>query len=382
MRARSGETIRPVEPSDLGAVAEMIFEQFILEPKPVGDARRRAVETIASGYSDLFFSGGLWRHEAVRPLVSIDGEGAVSGFLGAIAHPMRFEKREILTAVTFSFVAHPERATPMTSVKLMRKFLEGPQELTLTDGANDGSRRMMAACGGETARIYCMQWRRLLQPARDFAQEVREKRPALGTLARIASPVARLVDAGIDRAVPRARPTRAPELTRRDADADGLRESAAACAASLSLAPSFDPERWSWRLARAAEFENAAPLQIATLHTPKGAAAGGYAFYMTTQGAARVLDLHARGENHRNVVDHLLTDAMEAGATSVWGKLDPGFMRALADRRASFSLGEWTLIHARNPAILNAIHRGDARLGFFEGEASVLTHIYETARAE
>ena len=376
---RRGERIRPLDRLDLPAVAELVLDQFVSVGPAAPKDRAKALAVLIEGYEDLFFASGLWTDADIGPRVTIDKEGRVAGFIGVVMRKMRFENREIRTANSFSFVVHPERATPMTSLKLLKAVLGGPQDLTLTDGANELSRKIWGALGGEEARLYGFEWRRILRPARHFMQVMRDRRPGIATVARLGLPAARLVDAGVLRAAPGLRPARPDALEAVEVEAEAFRRSAEACAADATLAPDFDAAQWGWQLQNAETCARHGPLRRVALREEDGAPAGGYAYLLRPQGDAHVLELHAGLRRGAEVLKHLFAQAWHDGATLAFGRLDPKMTRLLADQRAHFLAADVTLAHSRNREILNAILRGDARLGFLEGEASLLTHIYEAA---
>lgn len=379
MSARA-TAIRPFEARDAAPVARLVAGAFAVAPGAPPAERDAAARVIEQGYRALLLDSDLWRVDGVGALVVEGADGRPAAFLGAIAQPMRFGRETIDAAVSFSFVADPGAASPLANLQMLKRLLSGPQRLTFTDGANDAGLKTMAACRGEAAWLYSLTWRRVLRPARAFLEDARIRRPRLGRPARLAAPFARVADGLADRAVPKARPRPDPEAIVTDCDQQAYLESLEAALGRRALAPRLDPERLRWRVSASAGSAGA-PVRLATVRARDGARRGGFAVRGAPGETVRVLDLHAAPCAERAVVDALLADAWSAGAAALEGRLDPPFWRPLSDRRATFGLGQWTVAHSDDADLMRAVRGGGARLGFFEGEASVLTRIYEDARA-
>jgi len=76
----------------------------------------------------------------------------------------------------------------------------------------------------------------------------------------------------------------------------------------------------------------------------------------------------AEGQQER-VLNALFTDAMSVGAIGLTGRIQPSFQQALADNHCVLTARQThTLIHARDPAILEAVKRGDMALTMIDGE--------------
>ena len=124
--------------------------------------------------------------------VATEGARAV-GFIGVMPRPMRLRGRALQAAVVTQLMVEPEKRFGMVAAQLLRKALAGPQTLTISDGANESSRRMWEALGGLTSTLYSLQWRRLLRPAQSTLQ--RASSPHGRAAALLATPVAVLADA-------------------------------------------------------------------------------------------------------------------------------------------------------------------------------------------
>src|SRR2546425_10573759 len=82
------------------------------------------------------------------------------------------------------------------ALQLVRARISGPQDLTLTDGADDKSRRMWIGLGGGTAPLlYSLYWTRPLRPARYVLSLLDERATLPSALTFAARPLGALADA-------------------------------------------------------------------------------------------------------------------------------------------------------------------------------------------
>src|SRR6185436_8230405 len=113
------------------------------------------VTALFPGFRETFL-GNPWADASLPSWVARDG-GRIVGVLGVMPRPMRLRGKPVRAAVLSQ---HGSAAK-----ELLRAALSGPQDLTLSDSADDALRRAWEACGGSTVTLYGLQWRRLLRPA-------------------------------------------------------------------------------------------------------------------------------------------------------------------------------------------------------------------------
>jgi hypothetical protein len=134
------------------------------------------------------------------------------------------------------------------------------------------------------------------------------------------------------------------------------------------FAPLYEPEALAWYIQRA----DAAPggdVARALVCDRAGKLLGWYIYHRAHGGTAHLLQLAAPVNAARQVLDHLLYDAWQAGLTVLSGRLDPALAQVFSDCHCLFSRrGPWMLVRARDPAVLGLFHRGDAMFSRFDGE--------------
>src|SRR2546421_12070092 len=110
-------------------------------------------------------------------LVRGEGAGGGGGFVGVVPRRMLFRGEPIRVAVTTQLMVAP-RYGGRVGHRLMSQLPSGPQELSITDDANDAARRLWESLGGEGSPIYGLRWTRPLRPCSSAARRL--ARGALG----------------------------------------------------------------------------------------------------------------------------------------------------------------------------------------------------------
>ncbi|MGE5609877.1 MAG: hypothetical protein ACM359_11535, partial [Bacillota bacterium] len=224
-------------------------------------------------------------------------------------------------------------------------------------------------CGGQTVRLYCLEWQRTLRPATTSLLLAMTRR-TLRPLARMIWPVAQLADAVITR-LP-ASPYRVcapPGTLDETVSVEDLLACIDASSARYSLRPRYDRESLSWILRQAAQATSFGPLRSAIVRESRGEPAGWCIYYLRPGQVAHVVQLGAEPARARFVLDHLLAHVQRCGATGIEGPFDPHYLDDLARERCHFICpGLGVLVQSRNEQLLNAIHCGQGFLTRLEGE--------------
>jgi hypothetical protein len=275
---------------------------------------------------------------------------------------MRMHGRPLQAAVVTQLMVEQDKRYGVAAAQLLRKALAGPQELTISDGANDASRKMWEALGGLTSTLYSLQWRRLLRPARSALQ--RASSPHGRAAALLATPVAVLADAYAAHYRALRRPSR---LIEEPLDAAALIDGLERAARRVALSPRYGRASLTWRLeqGRAQRRHGALPARVLR---DQGGVAGWFLYYLNGT-MSRVLQVHATEGAERAVLDHLFQHAWRLGAAAIEGRMEPRLASMLGQRHCLFlSTMAFTLIHSRDAGLLGALARGDAFFSRLEGE--------------
>ncbi len=336
-------------------------------------------EELLDSYRTYFtqvFLDDPWRDYGAESLVHEEADGRITGFFAVAARRMCFNGQDIQARIGSQFVVDPD-SRGLTGLKLMGAFLDGPQDLSISDEANAAGLQLWDGFGGATSRLYSMQWIYPLRPGQ-FARSVmtekkvlppfspRRQRPFLSrlfvplawTLDTLAAPILKKLSVS-----PECRVV-GEELT-----CETLLAGLAECAGKRSLRPAYDQRSLSWILQRADRMRRNGRLQKILVKTERQEVAGWYLYYLKTKGISEVVQLYANPRFAHAVLDHLFRHAESQGATALRGRLEPSLMRVFSEKHCLFHCGpDWALVHSRRPELLHALHRGDAFFSRLEGE--------------
>ena len=318
-----------------------------------------------AAYLRQMFCDHPWRDDEIPSWIACEGENPV-GFLAVMPRPMMHGQRPIRAAVGCQFLVHPERRQSLVAVQLLRRFFQGPQDISLADGANSLSARLWESMGGAVSPVHSLAWIRVLRPAQGALRLARSRSRWLQAIGGIGSPLAALADACVMRAAPfRFR----PQLLEQDLDARSLHAALAEHTAHFALRPQYDLPSLEWLLKQVAAKKRHGRLEARILRDANGRMAGWFLYYLDPDGMSRVVQLAARPDRVRPVLEHLFHHASERGTMALEGRMDPRFAAELGKMQCFFrNCGELTLLHSRDPSLLAPLLLGNAFFTRLEGE--------------
>ncbi len=302
----------------------------------------------------------------LRSLV-YEHDGRPAGFIGSLPLGMRMNGEKIRAVIGGNYMIDPDLNNPFAGVRILKAFLEGPQDLAMTDTANETGRAMWEGLNGVTLSSYSMQWLRVLRPAR-FASSLAGRRPLLSFLGTVARPLA----AGLDVFASRVRPFRPHPsgLEARALDQPTLMRCVREFSSGRALAPEYTEEALAWVLGMAGTKTEFGPMRSAVLYAGGGTPVGWYLYYIgTANKPAQVLQFMARPGYVGPALSQLFLDAFRSGSFAVIGRVDPQFVRDLFTQGCLFGhLGIYVEASSRRPDIIAALTAGNAFLTRLEGE--------------
>jgi hypothetical protein len=301
------------------------------------------------------------------PSLVYEQNGRIGGFLGVVPRRLRMGSRRLQAAVSSQFIVGVNGRSGIVAVQLARTFLDGRQDVSIADEANDAARKLWEALGGAVALLPSIHWIRPLRPAR-LALSLLRRRPALRPLAMLASPVASVVDA-LTTTIPSGRfcPPR-PNVFTRELSTEAVLAVQQECAPG-SLTVEYDGTTFAWLLARATQAKPGCRLHTAAISGKDGKLVGWYVYALNRDGTAEVLQLAANRGPIEPMLDDLFYRAWRQGAIAVGGRLDSRFLPAVSDKYCLFHRrGPWMLVHARRPDVVRAFQAGDVFFSRLDGE--------------
>jgi hypothetical protein len=355
--------IRPLERADLDQVAR-------LHADAEGTTDEVRVQRLAAFFERTLFDYP-WVDEEIPSLVYEEG-GRVLGFLGSNVRRMRFDARPIRMTCSAHLIADPSVRHKAVGARLLRTYLDAPQELTITDGANEVVRRMWEKLGGRTVHLGCLSFVRILRPLSLATHRALSPRAAAAE--RAVAPVMRAADAAAGRLFhrPSGFGDDAEKLT-----TQLLLDHLPDVADGLRLVPRYDLEYLNWlygELARVGDeqvFANRVargPLVAETVRA-EGRIVGWYVSHLRRGGLCRVVQLAAAPSSTGVVLDRLADRAHALGASGIYGRLEPHLVAPLSERRNVLRFSEGRLlVHSRDEELVDVILRGDAFLTRMDGE--------------
>jgi hypothetical protein len=265
-------------------------------------------------------------------------------------------------------MVEPTAEARLAGMQMLKAYFEGPQDLSLTDGANELGKKVWEGFGGSTGWLQCFEWTRVLRPGsyalRGLGNRIQQIRP----LTEAARPLGWVADS----LLPRYFQPRATASTGTPLDAASLLPLFRQVTSRVALKPDYDDRSLAWLLSRAAGITSGGQIQQVAVHGANGKPIGWYLYYLSPGTIGEVLQIAAERGSMSAVLDHLFMHAAEHGAAALTGRVEPPLMDALGEhgRKVNFRVAPYSkvLIRSRHPEVLEAIYQGDAFMTRLEGE--------------
>ncbi|MFN0085073.1 MAG: GNAT family N-acetyltransferase [Blastocatellia bacterium] len=367
------KSIRPLKGDDIPQISALHRRVFGVNGEP---ARGPISPEELRDYNEYFegiFLRNPWCDETLPSLVSEDATGKITGFLGVLPRRMTHRGRPIRVAISSQFIVDPDTQTLSASMGLMKTFLSGPQDLSMTDEANDTSRKLWEAFGGVTAPLYSIHWTRLLRPSR-YAVSMIGALSGAGSLASSllttsTRPFCNFADAIAARKLPKHFGLPRPEVEAEELTPEHLLTCLSEFSSTRALWPEYDASSLRWLLETVGRKTQSGELRKFALRRAGGALIGWYIYLLKSGGESNLLQVMAGKGAIGDVIDHLFHDAWRHGSLSVTGRLEPPFIPVFSDKRCTLRCGTpWFLINSRDADLTDSIQRGDALISKLEGE--------------
>jgi hypothetical protein len=356
--------IRPLERSDLEEVASLYERTYRSGAGPAPDG--------LAEYFERTVFGDPWADPEIPSLVYVDGGGAIVGFLGSSTRRLDYGGEAVRLAVSGQLVSDPEVPLPAGAF-LMKAYLSGPQDLTITDGATEEVERMWVGLGGESRHLECLDWIRPFRPFSAGSELAEGRRPRL---ARVVRPVAPALDAVMRRLASRLSVER-PEGTSEELTPELLVEHLPRIARESRLRPAYDEEHARWLTRELDAVTNRGPLVRRLVRSADGGVAGCFTYTAPADDVGHVVQVAAPARSAGLVLDHLLHDAESRGVAALRGRIEGRLREPLSTRGCWFRRGDsLALVHSRRSDLLYEVHSGRALLTRLEGEWWMGHHLY------
>ncbi len=353
------EIIRPFDHSDATAVAHLFQKVFRHSNAP-------PPSTLVSYFQDIYLNNP-WRDKDINSLV-FEQDGTLSGFLGAIPFPMSLNGNRINAVIGGNYMIDPEHPNPLAGVKILKKLISGPQDMTYSDTATATARKIWEGLGGESLQLYSMQWLKVLRPTQ-FALSMATRKTVLSPLATLAKPFSFVTDRSLT-AFPKS-PFRlkASAVHAEELSAHQLLDAIGRFSTRFALKPEYTEQSLAWLIRNAGEKKEHGPLRKMALFTSQKQMLGWYMYYPNAGTLGHVLQIGAEKRTIDAVLSHLFKDALNQGSSALAGGVEPGFIQEFSLHNCIFLHRNSSLVvHTKKRDLLNVLHQGNAFMTRLEGE--------------
>lgn len=357
--------IRPLTSDDVSLIPHLLAS----DSRDCERAEHDARPVIESLFRPLFLNTPHAEPD-IHGLASVGDDGQLTGMIGTVLRQMQFRDRPIRAAISAELFVDPAHRSKMFGVKLFKQVMDGPQDLSFSDIANDSSRTLWQSLGGTVASWYGLNWAKVIRPGL-LPLSLLSKSKLGKPLAWAGRPLGLMTDSLLRRAagnfcklnpVPKVQAeTLTPELFLQYFPQFGRAD---------DLRPVYDRETIDWVWARLDfMYRDGGVSQQVLLRSARGEPIGWYIYQLAATGIARVSQIVAHPHTAGQVIDHLLNHAAERGAIAVAGRIVPRFVQAISDRHCLIlRRSTYLIVHSRDPEITEAFVNGRAFLSLLEGE--------------
>ena len=365
--ARPTGGLRRFAENDISPVADLIW-------KVLHQRKGSAPPSLRTHLQELFLQNP-WMDDGIVSRVFENTQGKILGFFGAVPRRMSIQGEKIRLAFGSNLVVDPESRASVTAMQLVRAFMKGSQDISITDSANEMSRPLLRSLGFTVVPIYSLQWARPLrtiQYALNGLSRLNKKSRALTMSTSIAKPFCSLADAMATRM--RVSPLRLsqPATDDEDLDTGTLLECLATMPAKHWIVPEYDRDSLNWVLDFVAKRKVFGELRKRLVRDQDRKIIGWYIYSVAPGAVGEVYQIGAESPSIGIVLDHLFHDAWKQGLVGIHGRMEPQFMQELTSKSCFFLRhGSWTLVHSNRPQLLNLFQGGTAFFSRLDGEWSL-----------
>ncbi|MGH8908575.1 MAG: GNAT family N-acetyltransferase [Egibacteraceae bacterium] len=354
--------IRPLERRDLARVASL-FEHVM------GSGSRTAPPGLEGCLARLL--DHPWADPDIPSLVFEGEQGRIVGFVGSHVRRLCVDGRPVRAAYEGQLMSDPTVRDRGVGGLLLRRYLAGPQDVTITDSALAGEvGTLWERLGGNESSLGSLTWVRFFRPFR-FGGDHLLGREKPGWSRRV-RPLSSALDAlATSRLLKPQEPSTRSELLTPLA----LLEHVASIAATAPVRVDYDAAFLAWAFRVMEGPTRGGRLVRRLVREDSGRALGWYVAYLFPGGIGEVQQLAGRPKDIPAVLDHLLHDAWRGGVAVLRGRLEPHLFEAVCARRCLIRPSSRFLVHSRDQRLLDVIMAGDGLLTRMDGDYWMGLHL-------
>ncbi|HZQ95668.1 MAG TPA: hypothetical protein VFA67_11705 [Candidatus Sulfotelmatobacter sp.] len=334
--------------------------------------RRRqgsAPPALLSFFRELYFTNPFSDPD-IPSLVYESQEHGVVGFLGGSVRRMSFRGQPIRVIFGGNLVVHPDYRSGLAAPRIISSFLGTQHDLSLTDSANDISRRILEKMGMLVPALN-YHWRRPLRPGHYALYGLCHSTGPLfsASLKFAAKPLCSLADSMAAKLS--ASPFRQlnPRLAGTEPDIETLLQCFVEFRKGYSLWPEYDSRSLQWLLNFMERRPARGQLRKMVLRNEDQKIVGWYIYYVKPGAVGEVVQIGGDPKYTKDLLDHLFADAWQHGVIALHGVVDSRRLPDFSDKGCFFTCrGGWAVARTGNTELLKTLERGDACLSRLDGE--------------
>jgi hypothetical protein len=350
--------VRDLEVGDLQGVASLFAKTFRKSKSPTASL---------TAYLQEVFVDHPWSDPDIRSKVFVEAGGHVTGFVGVFPSRLELGERPLRAAVAGSLMVDDPKGNPLAGARLLRAFMAGPQDISVTETANHTALGMWHKAGYPLDAGYSMGWLRILRPFSAAADTGGRILPPAGIL----RPLGRILDRGaaLARLVPFRPAERAgAKVSFRDVTPEQFGAALMTLSRHFPLRPRWDENALSWFLAQAQEKRDLGYPEWRLGYGPKGQLLGAYVYFSSPGNIGWLLQAVCAPGSEGELVDDLFSHAYDMGYSGIRGSSHPWLIPALMSRRTMLYGRSFFIADARDKSLLEPIRAGRALVSGLAGE--------------
>ncbi|WP_092996710.1 GNAT family N-acetyltransferase [Rhizobium sp. NFR07] len=351
--------VRDLEPEDLPSVVHL-FQKTFRRSEPARPSMIRY-------FREIFFDHP-WYDEEIRSKVFVNSDGEIEGFIGVFPSRLELDGRPIRAAFAGSMMVDRPEQNPLAGARLLRSFLAGPQDISLTETANSLALGMWQKLALPLDIAYSLNWIRILRPAGTAIQVAERGLKA----ARLMRPLASLTDGIVERAGMKT--FRAPAASGPgrvnfwDASRDDFAEAVLKLSDRFPLRPQWDRTTLDWFMDQAQAKRQFGDPCWRIAESRSGELVGCYAYYGRAGGIGWLLQALCTPNVAGEMVEDLFSHADAAGCVAIRGAGHPWLTPELISRKTLFYGRAFFVAHAKDKTLLEPIKAGQGLISGLAGE--------------
>jgi hypothetical protein len=355
--------VRPLAEADLPRVVELYWQYM----RKRDGAPPAALHTT---FRDLYFTNPFVDPN-FPPLVYEDKDGKIVGFLGNIVRKMVVCGEPIRVAFGGNLVVHPDSRSNLAAPRLLGTFMAGSQDLSLTDSANDLSRKLIERLGFRAIPAMNIHFARPIKPSHYLVYAVsRGTGPGVGTALKIVSKPFCAVADGIAARL-KFSPFRqnGSALRGSELNEETLLQCFGQFRSDYSLWPDYNVDALKWLLGFMNHMPARGNLRKILVRDGHDEIVGWYIYYVRPGAVGEVVQIGGNAKHTKKILDHLFHDAWQQGVVGLHGVVTSKRMADYSDRNCLFTCrGGWAMAHSRRPELIELLERGEGFLSRLDGE--------------